>query len=146
MNPLSVVFGAILAGSYFLPWLNIPGGFTPNSIPVEPTRDFLRSSPPLLLVFLATFVLGALVALLSLFGARVRMLTLLAAVLPFGVAGYALWNISDTLVAYGMPPIDSTSLSQIFDAFQAVAGTGAYAWFGGAVGLFLAFLFSPERR
>lgn len=144
MNPLSVVFGAVLAGSYFLPWLNVPGGFTPSSLPIEPTMDFLRQTSPLLLTFLGTFALGALVALLSLFGARVRLLTLLAALLPFGVAGYALWNVSDVLQTYGMPPITGNDLSQIADAIKAVAGTGFYAWFAGAGGLFLAYLFSPE--
>jgi hypothetical protein len=144
MNPLTIVFGAALAASYFLPW--VEGGFSPQSLNPQPTLQYLQESPPFLLAFLGTFVLAALVALLSLFGARVRLLTLLAALLPFGLAGYALWTAPQLLERYGMPPITSTNLSVIFDQMKAVAGMGVYAWFGGALGLFLAFLFAPERR
>lgn len=147
MNPLSIVFGAALAGSYFLPWLDVAGvsGFVPREINPQPTLDYVKEAPPLLLAFLATFALGALVAVLSLFGARVRLLTLIAALLPFGVAGYTLWNTSDVLQQYGMPPLTGNDLSQMFDTVRGVAGLGFYAWIGGALGLFLAFLFSPER-
>jgi hypothetical protein len=50
------------------------------------------------------------------------------------------------LESYGMPPITGNDLSRIFDSIKAVAGVGLYAWFGGALGLFLAFLFAPEKR
>jgi hypothetical protein len=143
MNPLSIVFGAALAASYFLPW--VEGGFSPQSLDPQPTMAWLREAPPPVLAFLLSFALGALVALLSLFGARVRLLTLVAAVLPFGLAAYGLWTAPQVLESYGMPPVSGTDLSAIFDQMRAVAGMGVYVWFGSALGLFLAFLFAPDR-
>ena len=151
MNPLVVICGAATALSYILPWASAPGigRVTPREslMPlIEPVSlATLQSAPPMVLVFLASFVLAALVAVLGLVGLGIRLLTLITGLIPFGLIAWLYFNAADTLAAYGLPPLTTNDVSALVDGIRQVAGFGFYLWIGGAAGLLLAFLF-PQRR
>jgi hypothetical protein len=151
MNPLVVICGAATAVSYILPWASAPGlgRVTPREALaplIEPvTLDSLQAAPPMVLVYLASFALAALVGVLALFGLGIRLVTLIAGLIPFGLIAWLYFNAADTLAAYGLPPVTTDDVSALIDGIRQVAGVGFYAWIGGAAGLVLAFLF-PQRR
>ncbi|MEZ5796703.1 MAG: hypothetical protein R3D63_03950 [Paracoccaceae bacterium] len=149
MRMIALLASAAMVVSLFLPWLNPAlgaGGFVPwdlvkNIDPdAETLKKFVTEAPPLLLVFLATFPLAALFALLALVGAPVRLLALLAGGGAIGLIGYALWKLRDQATAMGIPLPTTENLTDYAKASTDVFGYGAFAWAGGAAILLLAAL------
>jgi hypothetical protein len=142
---LVTICGAAIAASLFLPWLAQPAT-SPWDLMKDTDWAKLAEAPPLKLAFLATFVLGAIAALLAVVGWAPRLLALVTAVLPFGLAGYVWLEAKDMLAGWGVTlPVDQT-LSGIGKAIPEIAGIGFYFWAGGAALLLLVALLDSGER
>jgi hypothetical protein len=139
-----------ILGSLFLPWVITPIGS--NLVPwdVLPAferpaiEEYVRAAPPQVLVFLGSFVLAALFALLSLIGRETRLVALLTGALPVGLVGWAVYSVREQL---NLAELEMTGedLWALFQQASDALGTGGWAWIGGAALLFLLGLFDPGR-
>ncbi|RMF35243.1 MAG: hypothetical protein D6754_13615 [Alphaproteobacteria bacterium] len=136
-----------IAVSFFLPWLN-----PPLADPVGPHDLFsqlearqLRELPPGLLLFLGSFALAGLVALLTLIGVCPRFLALSAGLLPLGLIAYVLSQAGRGLERAGLPLPSGADIETVLDALSKVLELGALSYAGGAVMLVLVALFDPGR-
>jgi len=136
---LVTICGAAIAASLFLPWIATPAT-SPWSLLQNTAWAKLAEEPPLKLALLASFVLGAVASLLAVVGWAPRLLALVTALLPFGIAGYVWFEARDLLSGLGVTlPADQT-LGGLGKAIPEIAGIGFYFWAGGAALLLLVAL------
>jgi hypothetical protein len=144
---LLIISGA-LAGSFFLPWLN--GGLaefrTPKAIFDAMPKDDLTAIPPVIMVFLGTFALAALVAGMALLGFASRILTLFAGVIPICLFAYAWAEFDAQRQAMGIPELSLDQWEQIWEALQQAFSTGFFVYAGASVLLLLTGLFGSFGR
>ena len=152
---LVTICGAAIAGSLFLPWVSLPAPLG-NLVPwdllrqgVPQVRDFdwqgMLELPPLLLTYMATFVLGALCAVLAVIGWAPRALALITSLLPLGLAGYIWLSGRDKVEALGVP-VPVGSIGDVANAVTEIAGIGFYLWGGAAILLLIVALLDPGDR
>lgn len=157
MRALSLLAAAAMVVSLFLPWMSITGlgtSFVPFDLvktlnpDVQAVQDFVTSAPPLLLAFLATFLLAALYLILAVVGLASRLLAFITGGLAAGIVGYGFWQAREGALSTGLPLPETNDLSEIFTSVSDVLGMGAWAWGGGALVLLLAGLLGlgAERR
>jgi hypothetical protein len=108
-------------------------------------QGLVRDAPPATLVFIASFVLAAVFALLALIGWETKTLAFLTGMAPVGLVAWVLISASSR-VGFSNLPILSDDLSQGLGDVAEAIGAGAWAWIGGAVLLVLLGLFDPGRR
>src|SRR5690606_4663935 len=115
-----------------------------SRIPAVQERDFaaIPDLPPLLLAFAASFVLGALAAVLAVIGWAPRLLALLAALLPFGLCAYVWFSARDQVEQFG-PVLPTGGFGDVLEGLTRIAGFGFWLWIGAAVLLLLAALLDP---
>jgi len=147
LRALSLLAGAAMIVSLFLPWFaasTAGAGFSPwemlRGIGPDPAaiEDFLLGAPPLLLAFLATFVLAALFLFLAIVGLPLRILALAAGGLAAATLGWGLWRAREGALDIGLPLPGSLDPGQLFAFARDTLGVGAWAWGGGALVLLLA--------
>lgn len=155
MRALSLLAAAAMVVSLFLPWISAAGlgvSFVPFDLvrglepDVQAVQEFVTSAPPLLLAFLASFVLAALFVLLSVLGLPSRLLALLGGGIAVGTLGYGFWQAREGALSTGLPVPTTNDLSEIAQAAMDVMGLGAWAWVAGAVLLLLAGLIGFGSR
>lgn len=149
MRALSLLAAAAMVVSLFLPWLSAGAtgvSFVPFDLvrgldpDVDAVRDFVTGAPPLLLAFLASFLLAALFVLGSVVGLPSRLLAFLAGGTAVGTVGYAFWQAREGALSTGLPVPSTNDLSEIGNAAVQIMGMGAWAWGVGALVLLLAGL------
>ena len=153
--PAATLAGAAMAVSFFLTWLRTQVG--PVGLSASPSRVLDRGpllevvqSDTVLLAFLATFALGALVALSGLLFRRVgRLLVLLTGAAPIALLVWQSDRVIEAIPGLRWPSWDEVSIEfvqAVWGQVQPYLGAGAYAYAGGALVLLLLALFSPAQR
>lgn len=155
MRLVALLAALAMVAGLFLPWLN-PATSGLRLVPwdivkgLDPTMDslgrFVQESPAPLLVYLSTFVLAGLFALLAAVGAPSRLLALLAGGGAVGVLAWGTLRMRDQAQAMGIPLPSADALGDYLRQAPQVFGPGAMAWAGGAVLLLLAALVGFTRR
>lgn len=142
---LTMVCGAAIAGSLFLPWIDAGplGTVAPWSFLKDTDWSQLSAQPVPVLVFLATFALGALSAVLALVGWAPRPLSLVTGLLPWGLAAWVWFKAADQLRSLGLPVPDTADLMGAVQDTAQIASFGIYLWFGGAALLLVVSLLDP---
>jgi hypothetical protein len=123
-------------GQNLVPWDVLPA-FERAAI-----ETYLREAPPERLLFLLSFALAALLALLLLIGRERRWLASLTGLGPVGLAGLAIWRDRERL---GFAEMKGTmaEVNTLLAEATAALGTGGWAWIGGATVLLLLGLLDP---
>lgn len=149
---LALLAAVAVVASLFMPWFVGPFGtaFVPgDALSTLDARQFERmaSNPPPIevIVFMASFPLAALFALLALIGREGRLLAIVTGALPVGLAVYAVVTDMRKLEATGLQ-ISHRDMGEILARLSEVLGPGLYAWLGGAAVLLVLGLFDPGRR
>jgi hypothetical protein len=148
---LALLCAAAMLASPFLTWLVLPTGesLVPwnaiGTLNSDQLQGLVRDAPPATLVFIASFVLAAVFALLALIGWETKTLAFLTGMAPVGLVAWVLISASSR-VGFSNLPILSDDLSQGLGDVAEAIGAGAWAWIGGAVLLVLLGLFDPGRR
>ncbi|MDU8927918.1 hypothetical protein RXV86_11035 [Alisedimentitalea sp. MJ-SS2] len=139
MQPVIGLSGAVVAASFFLTWLSIPFGETisPYRLVSEAGGD-LANAPTEIYLFLGSFALAALVALLAFTNGCSRFLALAAGLLPLGLIAYLLMSGANELSGAGLPMPSSGDISAALDVLKEFVEVGLYGYVGGAVVLTLA--------
>ncbi|MFZ1469647.1 MAG: hypothetical protein WAT09_11825 [Paracoccaceae bacterium] len=156
MRALAILSAIAMVVSLFLSWLN-PRMFGMDLVPwtylkqadlsVESLRKLAESSPPEALVFVATFVLAALFAVLAILGLASRVLALLTGGGAVGLMAYGAFQLQAQIKAGGLPLPGANDLMQAVQKAPEFLGPGAFAWAAGAVVLLLTGLIGfGERR
>lgn len=155
MRALALIAALAMVAGFFLPWFNgdttglrfVPWDLVKQLEPsVETAQRFVTESPPQLVAFLATFLVAAVFALLSLLGAPSRLLAFLAGGGVAGLLGFAVVKMKDQIQALGLPLPSTETMSDFAARAPEVFGIGAFAWAGGGVLLLLAALVGFGRR
>jgi hypothetical protein len=145
MRLIIILAGAAMAASAFLNWMSMPfaGGFTPW----DALRPVLGPDAPLeVWIFVGTFVLGALAALIALLGQPSRLITLLAGLAPFGAAIWNQMQAQDTLGLVGMTLWDfREGMGNAMGQMMELVDIGFFAYWVGAVLLIVAGLSTGRR-
>lgn len=151
MRALAILSALAMIAGLFLPWLRV-GDFTPWDLirHLEPdaqaAQDFVTSAPIGVVLFLGSFALAGLFALLAIIGLPYRLLALAAGGLALGITGYSLWRLRDSGANIGLPLPRDFSTTDLLRIGHDVMDLGAWAWGGGAVMLFLCGLVGFSRR
>lgn len=136
-----------MTASFFFNWFALADlrDYAPLSALVAIFEQTAGDIPLMFSIFLMTFFVAAMNAIICLTGHCSRYLTLATALLPIGLYFYA----APTLGALGLPfgPINvelsANGLNAAIGAAWASFGLGAWMYFGGAVALFLLAVFDP---
>lgn len=155
MRAIAIIAAIAMVAGLFLPWLNpetaglrlvpwdIVKGLKPD---LETAQRFVTESPVELLVFLATFLLAGLFAILAVVGLPSRLLAFLAGGGAIGITAYAVLQLKDQAQALGLPVPTADNLAEFAKTAPEVFGMGAFAWAGGAVLLALTALIGFRAR
>lgn len=155
MRALSLLAAAAMVVSLFLPWIAATGlglSFVPFDLvrgldpDVAAVQEFVTAAPPLLLVFLSSFVLAALFVILAIVGLPSRLLALFAGGAAVGSVVYGFLQARDGTLSTGLPLPETNDLSQIAQSAMDVMGMGAWVWGVGAVVMLLAGLLGIGDR
>lgn len=98
---LGVLFAALMAASFFMPWIK----FGPD---VMGPPDFLDAAtqggdlPAAVMLFFASFPIAGLAAVLGLFG-RGGLLMFIAGAIPYGLMGYAYLDAREEILFERLP-------------------------------------------
>ena len=171
MKGLVFILAALLAGSAFLPWLvmrpmfgNEPLTLSPWSLfesMIDPPRGTRPPNPseipPILGALYLSFVVAALVGLLSLFDMARRWMVLLAGAIPFIVIAWAIGGVVVELDRSGLPArdlidgarmlgVDARSVENLIGELAKVLGIGFYLHYASALALVVAGFSIRERK
>jgi len=126
---LGVIVAAIMAASFFLPWVDIFG----NSI--GPTMLFSENAPALSdfpwqgWAFLASFAIAALAAVVALAGRPAGVLMLIAGAIPFGLIAQQVVGAKGQMDDLGLPIPQGGDPSETWDVMREFIQIGAPAYF-----------------
>jgi hypothetical protein len=145
---LVLLLAAGIVISLFMPWLNAPVG--PSMVPWDVLSQMdttnLNEAPPLLLAFIASFALAALLLVLCLTNSEHKLMAVVTGALPLGLLAFVLFQASEELTNLGLPQPQTSDLAQLAEQMMQVFGFGAFIYFGCAALLFLISLFDPGRK
>jgi len=126
---IGVIVAAVMAGSFFLPWVELFGN------EVGPMLLFDENAPPLGdlpwqgFAFLASFALAALAALLALMERAAGVLMLIAGAIPFGLIAQQVLGVRDQAQDLGLPLPQGGDPAQAFDMVREFMAIGLPAYF-----------------
>jgi hypothetical protein len=146
-NLVLVLAGAIFA-SLFMPWINAPigGSLVPWDILTQIDPDDLKNAPPVLLAFIVSFALAALLVVLCLTNSENKFVAFVTGALPFGLLAFVVFQASEELTGLGLPQPQTDDLGQLGEQLLQVFSFGAFTYFGCALILLLISLFDPGRK
>jgi hypothetical protein len=148
MRLLVVVPAAAIVGSLFLPWFDSP--FGGRIVPVELLQEIDFSTmpdvPPLVLAFLATFPLAALLFFLGISNGSTRLLALVTGLIPFGLLAYGVVQAGNEMSNLGGFQPRGEDIAQVFDELLPLIGAGAMLYLGSAFLLVIAGLTGSSAR
>ncbi|MEL6958232.1 MAG: hypothetical protein AAGL89_04690 [Pseudomonadota bacterium] len=136
---LSALIAAVMAASFFLPWMEFFGE-TMSPVMIFDQDVPWGDMPWQFYAFLASFALAALGALLALIRQPAGVIMLVAGAIPFGLIGQQVLAARDQVQDLGLPMPgggDPEDLINNFDVIQEFIGIGLYAYFGAAALLVL---------
>ena len=139
MQPVIGLSAGVIAASFFLTWLSIPFGeaIAPYRLITETGGD-LGNAPKEVFVFLGSFALAALVAILAFTSGCSRFLALAAGLLPLGLIAYLLVSGANEASGMGLPMPSGGDIGAAFDLLKQFVEIGLYCYVGGAVVLTIA--------
>lgn len=147
-TPLVTLAALAMAASWFLPW--IAGPFGQSLVPHDAIYEGLREDPaglPLeLLVFVASFAVAALLALLALFNSAPRGLAWLAALIPAGLVVRIAIGLRDSVEDIGLPMPALDTVAEAMDYAKEFFDLGAWMYLGGAGVLLILAIIDPGVR
>lgn len=126
---LGIIAAAVMAGSFFLPWLEFVGN------ELGPTFVFNENAPELVELpwrvwaFLGSFVLAAIAALLALGRRPAGVVMLLAGGIPYALIAEAVLGVRDRAQDLGLPIPQGRSPMETFDAVSQYMAIGLPAYF-----------------
>ena len=162
MNVFVFVLSVSMAGSAFLAWLHIPSPWGDNAPPLtvtaaevlQPLFDTppgqsapaLTNAPPELLLFLASFVLAAVLALVALMIRPPRLLVAATGLMPIALLVWLGAGLVIEMQRSGLRPgelfehlrtlgITARDLQSLLGETGRFLGAGLYLWFGSALAL-----------
>lgn len=170
--PLAALCGLAMVVSLFLKWIKVPDEllalFGGAALSLDGSAPAIQSSygpmdlldmgvtmesllqDPVGMAIAASFLMAAAVAILGFLGGMVpRIFAIIGGLLPFGVVGYAYFQMREEAASLPIPVGDLTSGGNIMDALGELTpfvDLGIYAYFGGAVLLLLLGLLSPSKK
>lgn len=126
---LGAIVAAIMAASFFMPWVEMFG----NSI--GPMMMFGDNAPPLgdlpwqAWAFVASFVIAGWAAVMALAGRAVGVLMLIAGAIPFGLIAQQVIGVADRAQDLGLPLPQGGTSSEAFDMIGDFMAMGLPAYF-----------------
>ncbi len=148
MKLFVLILSAAIVVSLFMPWLNAPIGasLVPWDLISQMNADDLRVAPPLILGFIVSFALAALLVVLCLTNSENRLVAFFTGALPLGLLAFVIFQASDELSNIGLPQPQTADFRQLFEQAVQVLGYGAFTYFGSAALLLLISLFDRGGR
>lgn len=149
-RPLALLCAVAILAGLFLPWIATPVGANLAPWDALPAFDrpsietYLSEAPREVQIFLFSFVLAALFALLALVGLERRWLAFLTGISIVGLAGTLVWRARETL-GIVEPQWTMDEANRLFELASEVLGPGGWAWIGGGVLMLLLSIFDPGR-
>jgi hypothetical protein len=148
---LALLCSVAILASLFLPWITTPIGN--NLVPWDALpaferatlEEYVRASPPQVLVYLGSFLLAAFFLILSIFGKETRLVAFLTGALPVGLAGWAVYSVREQL---NLSELQGTmeEATALFQQGSEALGPGGWAWLGGAALILILSIFDPGRH
>jgi len=123
------ILAAIMAASFFLPWVVFFGdAFGPQML-IEGNQIELANMPWQLAAFLASFAVAALAAVLALLGRAAGVLMLIAGGIPYGIIAHGIITARGEIQDLGLPLPDSGNPMEAFNSIRDFIDVGLPAYF-----------------
>ncbi|MCE6958317.1 hypothetical protein LAZ40_04505 [Cereibacter sphaeroides] len=154
LRPFAALLAAAIALSFFLPWIYLPfgGPLVPSELMRNVTDDMVREMPPVIVLFLFSFVLAGGLALSSLWGWCPKVAVFLTGALPLGLVTYAVLGglrglglDPEMIRRSNIPAPSGEELHQIYLLLKEILGMGLVLYVGGALLLVLVALVVPGK-
>lgn len=126
---LGAIVAALMAASFFLPWVEFFGN------PMGPMTLFEEGGPQLddmpwqAWAFFASFAIAALAAVLAILGRAAGILMLIAGAIPFGLIGQQVLGVRDQAQDYGLPLPNGGSPTEALDMAREFLAIGTPVYF-----------------
>lgn len=134
---LGVIVAAIMAASFFMPWVDFFGESHAPLVFLDDGVQALLDGPWQLLVFLSSFALAALAALVALAGRAAGLLMLVAGAIPFGLIAQQVFGVRSQIQDAGFPVPQFDDPVSALNSVREVLDIGAHAYFASAAALIL---------
>ena len=134
---IGAIVAAVMAASFFLPWVEFFGES------IAPSMIFDEGMPPLTdmpwqgLAFFASFAIAALAAVLALMGRAAGVLMLIAGGIPFGLIAQQALSARGQIQDLGLPVPSGGDPMEAFEMMRDFIAIGAPAYFVAAALLVL---------
>ena len=128
---LGVIVAAIMAASFFMPWVSLFGDSMGPTMLFEDGGPDIGDMPWQVWAFLASFVLAALGAVLGLAGRAAGLVMLIAGAIPFALIGQQLLKARGQAQDIGaqLPIPQTDGAGELWNAMREVMGIGLPAYF-----------------
>jgi len=147
LNPLIAIVSGAVALSYFLPWFRslFGGSFVLHSTFPRPALDNAANMPGEVAVFLASFILAAVVLVTALMGKAPRILVIGAGLVPAGLVIKFMLEAQSGAGDLGLPIPSIRNVADFAEMVSDFVDIGPFLYFGGAAILLLVGIFGPAR-
>ncbi|UYV37545.1 hypothetical protein N4R57_21925 [Rhodobacteraceae bacterium D3-12] len=131
------IFATIVAITFFIPWLSIPfgGEISPFKIFSEAAKNpkSMGDAPIGVWLFLASFILAAVVAALAFTKGCGKGLAIIAGLLPLGLIAFSIIRVTNDASRAGLPLPSMNDFGDVVDVLSEVLSFGVYGYVIGAV-------------
>ncbi len=148
LRNLVLLLAAAIVVSLFMPWIKAPIGasLVPWDVLTRMDNAAFQQAPPLILGFIVSFALAALLVVLCLTGSEHKLIALATGSLPLGLLAFVVFQATEELTRLGMPQPQTGDIGQLLEQVVQVFGPGAFTYFSSAAVLLLISLFDPGRK
>lgn len=136
------IFAAIIAISFFIPWASIPfgGEISPYKIFSQAAQNpkSFGDAPIGVWLFLASFILAAVVAALAFTKGCGKGLAIITGLLPLGLIAFSVVRMANDVNKAGLPLPSMNSFGDAVEVLSEILSFGIYGYVIGAVLLTIA--------
>lgn len=126
---LGAVVAAIMAASFFMPWIVWFGEPVTPQLLLEDGIQAVLEGPWQILAFLGSFAVAALAVLVSVMGSSAGLLMLIAGAIPFGLIAYQIFSLTSEVEQAGFQMPDFGDPAGALEAMLETFEIGAIAYF-----------------